>query len=277
MTTKSEFKWVRSIFGSGENPAKQYHYIVDGGMNDIIIKWWSEQPDRKFDSATPSRLTTCPRVVWNQVHEIPKTNEMTWATKQRLLLGRLFENRFAEQLGDRLVYHWKDDDGVEVDKLEIGSSDTLLKGVPDYLLKLEYDGQEVIAVSDAKTSRSDSFGYLPIGFDIFNDPGWYKYRLQLTAYYLLLNRNPEYLKTNKLPTPTHLHLFSYSLDDGLVRREYIWQPTAEDVEEVKKYTIRFNRAMQSAKPPKCECTEFDTKFCPYAIEFNGKVGTKCCN
>ena len=172
----SNFKWVRSIYGKGDNAQQQYNYIPSAGMNEVIKDWHDKQSPREFDNATPSRLLTCPRVAWLTKHNVPATNETTWAMKQRMLLGRLFENQFAAQLKDagQLLYHWKDDDGVEVEKFVVGEDTSRLTGVPDFLLRLKDEqGNEVIAISDAKTSRSDSFGYLPVGNDIWSDWGYY--------------------------------------------------------------------------------------------------------
>ena len=280
----SDFKWVRSIYGKGENAVNQYNYIPSGGMNEIIKDWHDKQSPREFDNATPSRLLTCPRVAWLTKHNVPATNETTWAMKQRMLLGRLFENQFAAQLKDagQLLYHWKDDDGVEVEKFVVGEDTSRLTGVPDFLLRLKDEqGNEVIAISDAKTSRSDSFGYLPVGNDIWNDWGYHKYRMQLTAYYLLAHSNKNWFKKNDLPLPTHLHLFTYALDDGIVRREMLWRPTKEDLLEVMQLTNKVNKALFATEMPECTCTDsfdnFDVKFCRYGVKVDGsKIAETCC-
>ena len=149
------------------------------------------------------------------------------------------------------------------------------------MLKLEDNGNEIIAISDAKTSRSDSFGYLPVGNDIWTDWGYYKYRMQLTGYYLLAHKNKDWFKAKKLPLPTHLHLFTYALDDGIVRREMLWQPTKEDIDNVVKYTKRFNQALVAKEMPDCTCTDsydnFEVKFCRYGVKVGGsKVAETCC-
>ena len=281
----SNFKWVRSIYGKGDNAQQQYNYIPSAGMNEVIKDWHDRQSPREFNSATPSRLLTCPRVAWLTKHNVPATNETTWAMKQRMLLGRLFENQFAEQLKDvgQLLYHWKDDDGVEVTKFATGENETLLTGVPDYLIKVKDKlGNEVIAISDAKTSRSDSFGYLPISDEeLFTDWGYYKYRMQLTAYYLLAHTNKDWFKKNNLPLPTHLHLFTYALDDGIVRRELLWQPTEEDIVTVMQKVRLINEALVATEMPECTCTNsfdnFDVKFCKYGVKVDGsKIAETCC-
>ena len=135
---KNDFVWVRSIYGKGPNAKEQYEYIPDGGMNEVIKNWQAKQAEHPRDVATPSTLLTYPRVVWLLNKGIDPINEMTWAVKQRMLLGRLFENQFAEQLQDQnmLLKHWRDDPGIEVEKFGMGSGDKLLKGVPDYLTRL---------------------------------------------------------------------------------------------------------------------------------------------
>lgn len=280
---KSDFKWVRSIYGKGDKASQQYNFIPSDGMNEVIKEWHDLQSERTVENATPSRILTCPRVVWLMANNVVPINEMTWATKQRMLLGRLFENKFAEQLNTmgRLLYHWADDDNDTPEKFEAGEGDTKLTGVPDYLLKLENNDNEIIAISDAKTSRSDSFGYLPVGNDIWTDWGYYKYRMQLTGYYLLAHKNKEWFKAKKLPLPTHLHLFTYALDDGIVRREMLWQPTKEDMDNVVKYTKRFNQALVAKEMPDCTCTDsydnFEVKFCRYGVKVDGsKVAETCC-
>jgi hypothetical protein len=216
---------------------------------------------------------------------VEPTNEMTWAVKQRMLLGRLFENQFAEQLEDQqmLLKHWRDDPGVEVAKFEMGEDDTLMRGVPDYLVRLTHENQEIVAVSDAKTVRSDSFGYNPIDdTELFEEWNWYKYRIQLTAYFMLCHKNKDWFIANNLPLPTHCHLFSYALDDGVVRRDVIWQPTTKDVTTVLEMTKRYNQAVNSAKLPPCTCSEsfdsFDVKFCKFGEVVQGKkIADTCCS
>lgn len=284
----AKFHQVRSIYGHGRDRAQaieRYSYIPSGGMNDLIKKWHDKQPERELTAASPSQITTCPRTIWLQVHKVPFTQEITWALKQRLLLGRLFENQFAEELKDAglLLFHWKDDPGVEVEKFHYGKvgDPTYFEGVPDYLTQIG----DKVAISDAKTSRSDSFGYVPIDdFEIFTDGGWYKNRMQLTGYYILCH-SPEgqaWFKAHNLPLPEVCHLFSYALDDGLVRREVTWIPTQADINKYLDYTRRFNNAMTSKDCPACTCGEtpggFEIKFCKYGIKEEGKkVCESCCD
>lgn len=278
---KSEFKWVRSIFGKGDDAKKQYNFIPNKGMNEVIKNWQKKQPEREFTCATPSRLTQCPRSVWLQVHNVPPTEDRTWAVKQRMMLGRKLEDMFAMQLENEgiLIYHWKDNPGDEVAKFVSGSGTSRLEGVPDYILDL--NGKST--VSDAKTSRSDSFGYVPIEApEIWEDGGWFKYKVQVEAYYKLMLDNELQLSKLGIPTPEQCHLFSYALDDGIVRREIIWTPTAFDLQQVEFYTERFNKAMIAKEMPDCTCAEtpdgFEIKFCPYAVKEKGaKIGTSCCD
>jgi len=278
----NEFKWVRSIYGSGEDAKKKYNYIPDYGVNEILKSWHAKQTPREITIATPSSLSRCPRSVWLELHGVEPTNNMGWGTEQRMLLGRLFENKMAEQFDDEgiLLKHWKDDKDGDSEKLELKIDGiTLLKGTPDFLIKL--DGK--IAVSDAKTSRSDSYGYLDIDESIFDDGGWYKNRLQLTAYYLLLHNNKDWMAENKLPLPEVCHLFSYALDDGIVRREFSWEPTTEDVTTVIEYAKRYNEAIVAKTCPDCTCRDtkgmFEMKFCKYGTKSDSfaKVNDSCCN
>lgn len=280
-----KFVWVRSIFGKGPDASKRYHYIPDGGMNGVIKSWQDKQPERELGTATPSSVMTCPRSLWLQMKGVEPTTEKTWALKQRMLLGRLFENQFADMLSDEglLLKHWKDDPGVEPFKFRMGEDDDELVGTPDYVVRLTHEGKEIVAISDAKTSRSDSFGYVPIEDDeIWEDGGWYKNKIQLTAYYMLCHQNKEWFLANNIPLPTHCHLFSYALDDGVVRREVVWQPTQEDMQTVLDCTVRFNRALKSEIIPDCTCAEskgeFEVKFCRYGIVEQGKkVAESCCD
>ena len=281
----NDFKWVRSIYGKGPEASQRYHHIPDGGMNDIIKEWHDKQEDGFRAWASPSQLTACPRVVWLQNNDVPVFNTMTWAVKQRLLLGRLFENQFATELDDagKLVYHWKDNPGVEVDKFQFGEGVAKFTGVPDYIIKTEVDGDEVVAVSDAKTSRSDSFGYVPIELNEAAKEGSFKkYKIQVDGYYKLCIENPEFFEKNKLPLPTHCHLFSYALDDGVVRREFTWKPTQHDLAKVEQLARRFNLALSAESMPECTCQEEDDnyqmKFCPYGVvEPGSKVAESCCD
>lgn len=283
----TDIQWVKSLWGRGPEAKARFNHIPSGGMNAILEEWHGKQEGRDKSVASPSQLLTCPRVVWLQTHGVPYTNDMTWATKQRMLLGRLFENQFAEQLRDtgHLLHHWMDDPGVEVDKFRMGTGIDKLEGVPDYLLQIEHPDlhTNVVTVSDAKTSRSDSFGYIGItADDLFSDWGWYKYRVQLTAYYLLMHANPEWFSGRGLPLPEYCHLFSYALDDGVVRREIVWKPTEADIRLVKALVRRFNSAVMSETMPNCTCKqshdEFDVKFCRYGVvEKGSKVALTCCS
>lgn len=320
------FKWVRSIYGKDgpEATAKErYGHISDGGINDLIKSWHDKQPDRDWLVASPSRLLTCPRVVWLHNQGVKPTNPMTWAVKQRLLLGRLAEGIFAKQFKDEgiLLHHWDDNPGEKQDPFMLGEGLDRLKGTPDFLLHLPpkqatpeqaremknaKPGETIqgdlpksithrVAVSDAKTGRSDGYGYVPLGApEIWNEWNWYRMKIQLTAYYMLC-RAQEKLKVilpeakwsagvpveRTLPYPEVCHLFSYALDDGVVRREETWEPTEEDMETVRKMTRRFNEAVVAKECPKCTCAGsydgFDVKFCDFSVPIPGqKVAEVCC-
>ena len=253
------------------------NFIPDGGINAAIEEWHAKQEDRPWTVASPSRLTTCPRVVWRRAHNIPVTNPMGWGKKQRMLLGRALEDVIAPQLGERLLHHWRDGEDGDSKPFEVGEGDTRIVGTPDLLLKLE--GKVVL--SDAKTSRADSFGYVPIEpRDIWKDEGWLKYKLQVETYYHMCHKNEQWFKDNELPLPEACHLFSYALDDGVVKRDITWTPNIPK-ELILQYAVRFNQAIKSEPEPACECTEHDRKFCSYASEFETtksgyKLGVKCC-
>lgn len=272
------------------NPSWKAH-IPSGGMTDVIAGWHNKQPPREQSVASPSTLTECPRVVWYKKHKVAYTNDMGWGTKQRLMLGRAFENIIAGQLKDqgKLLWHWKDDVKDESVKFGMGEGLTRVMGTPDLLIKL--DGR--VLISDAKTSRADSFAYVPLNEDVWKDELWYKYKLQVECYYLLCLKNPKWFEAptdgnggrdhrhKNLPLPEACHLFSYALDDGVVKREFTWTSTKETAEEILAYARRWNTAYQSETIPECKCTETGTKFCPYAYEFTTtrtgyKLGTKCC-
>lgn len=270
---RPKLQWVRSIYGSGSDAKQKYNYIP-GGMNTVIQDWHSKQPEREFICATPSRLMTCPRAVWLQVHGVKETNSMGWGTLQRMMLGRQLEDMFAMQLADEgiLLEHWKDNPGDKIEPFKLGEGLDQLIGVPDYLLTID----NKVTISDAKTSRSDSFGYVPMNApEIWTDTGWNKYRVQVNAYFMLYNANRE-------KKAEQCHLFSYALDDGVVRREVLWTPTEADLEEVKKYTRRFNAAMQAKDCPECTCgndkSGFNIKFCRYgSVPPGSKIATSCCD
>lgn len=242
---------------------KQASHIQDGYMNDAIKQWQDAQPERDQRVASPSSLTQCPRTVfWRREGKEP-TNPKTWAFKQRLLLGRNFENMIATQLdfSGVLLHHWKDDVAGESDKFTMGEGLARLEGTPDLLLKLG----DSVAISDAKTGRSDGYGYVPTTQpEIWEDPFWHKYKLQLTAYYMLSHANKDWFKAKGLLLPEVCHLFSYAMDDGVIRREFTWKPEKSDAETVVKYAKRWNAAYQAKTLPPCTCTEKDTMFCEYA-------------
>lgn len=262
-------------------------FIPDDPINQAIAAWHEQNPDRIQTSASPSTLTDCPRVVWLRKHKVPTTNPMGWGKLQRLLLGRNFENKIAEQLdkGGMLIHHWKDDVAGESDKFEWEQGESFFSGVPDLFLAYNHDNREYYPVSDAKTSRADSFAYVPIESpDIWDDAGWYKYKLQVTAYFMLCLKNKAWFEERGYPVPDSCHLFSFALDDGVVKRSILWIPTKEDMREVLALAKRWNAAYASETMPECTCDEHDgfaKKFCRYATDFTVtrtgyKLGKECC-
>lgn len=272
-------------------------YIPGGGLNDIVRDWHSKQPPREQTVASPSTLTECPRVVWLKKNKVPFTHEQGWGQKQRMMLGRIAENLFAKQLRDsgKLLWHWKDDMPGESVKFGMGEGLSRIEGTPDLLIKL--NGK--VLISDSKTSRADSFAYVPTNDSVWEDELWYHYKLQVETYYMLCHKNKDWFehqykydekksiemkqptKTLGLPLPEACHLFSYALDDGVVKREFTWQPTQKTASEIIHYANRWNKAYQSETIPNCQCTPTQVKFCPYASEVEStksgyKLGTKCC-
>lgn len=255
-------------------------YIPSGVTNTAIADWHRKQPPRVQTCASPSTLLDCPRVVWLRRHEVPFTNVMGWGKAQRLLLGRNFEDFVAKQLKEAgvLLHHWADNPGDVVDKFAHGEGLDKLTGVGDLLLQIG----DKVAMSDAKTSRADSFLYVPIDpEEIFKDYFWYKYKIQVTAYYMLAHWNKDWFEKNKLPLPEICHLFSFALDDGVVRRDFTWEPTRTDADEVVRLTRRWNKAYNSPAMPECLCEEHEGKgviFCPFGIMPTGSnVCTSCCD
>jgi len=274
------------------NPAWK-GFIPSGGINDSIARWHENQPDRVQTVASPSTLTECPRAVWlRHKHKVPPTNKRGWGQSQRLLLGRNFENQIAEQLKDdgKLLWHWADNFVGESDKFVMGEGLDRIEGTPDLLLNL--DGH--VVVSDSKTSRADSFAYVPVDPQrIWDDPLWNHYRLQVTAYYMLCHKNHKWFENNHtvlrdekgwlpLPLPEACHLFSFALDDGVIKREITWKPNQDLMTQVVRYARRWNAAYASETIPDCVCEAEDgIKFCNYAYEFTTtrtgyKLGTRCC-
>jgi hypothetical protein len=261
------------------NPAWRSYIPDDGGMNQVIADWHEKQLPRAQTVASPSTLTDCPRAIWLKKHQVPFTNDMGWGTKQRLLLGRVAENIFARQLKDegKLLWHWKDDEEGESVKFGMGEGLTRVEGTPDLLINL--NGK--VLISDAKTSRADSFAYVPIDDKVWDDELWYHYKLQVECYYMLCYESVDWFSNYDLPFPELCHLFSYALDDGVVKREYTWNPTQKTAEEILYYVKRWNTAYQSETIPDCACSETQRKFCKYAVETETtrsgyKLGTKCC-
>ncbi len=263
-------------------------YIPSKGMNDIVRDWHEKQPPREQTVASPSTLTECPRVVWLKKNKTPYSNDMGWGTKQRMMLGRVAENVFAMQLRDegKLLWHWKDDVVGESVKFGMGEGLTRVEGTPDLLINL--DG--TVLISDAKTSRADSFAYVPLDDSVWEDELWYHYKLQVECYYMLCHKNADWFDVTAqehgskpaLPLPEACHLFSYALDDGVVKREFTWKPTQRTAAEILYYVKRWNTAYQSETIPDCACTDTQRKFCSFATEMETtrtgyKLGVRCCD
>ena len=288
---------IKMVWGSSNNPdkalgkaeaIKQYEYISDGFVNKSISQYYANEKQRKLDHPSPSSITACRRVIWLDNKDVKHTNVLTWAKQMRLSLGRLLEDNLAKIfMQNKSLLAYMDDnneqiilkkpvDGVlqelAVEKLQ-SKQFPGLTGVFDFLL----DINGTVVVSDAKTARSDSFGYVPIDeAEVFEDLGWRNRKIQLTGYYILCYENKDLFEKWGLPLPTACHLFSYALDDGVVRREYIWQPTQADVEEFGLYYQNFMLGFNSVEMPVCTCTDFDVKFCKYGIEKKGGIYTSCC-
>lgn len=259
-------------------------YIPDGMINDAISKWHANKPDREQDCATPSTLLDCPRVVWLKYKKkVPPKINMGWGKQQRNMLGRQLEQLIAEQLREsgNLIYHWRDGHNDESVKFEMSEGFSRICGTPDLLLKLP-DGR--VAISDAKTSMGKSFGYISTEADeAFEDYFWYRYKLQVETYYMLSHKNKDWFKD--LPLPEVCHLFSYALDDGINRREFIWKSTQDTASQIIYYANRWNQAYASETMPECTCEKFEgapKKFCYYVTEqettrTGAKIGVKCCD
>lgn len=252
-------------------------YIPDKTVNKAIARWHEAQAPWQRMHASPSTLTECPRVVWLRHRGVPPTNPLGWGKKQRFMLGRQLESLIVRQLdsaGD-LLHWWQDDEPGQSIKFEHGNGLDYLAGTPDLLLNLHK-----VAISDAKTSRSDSFKFVPVeARAIWTDPYWYKYKLQLTAYFMLCHWNKPWFEENKLPLPEICHLFSYALDDGIVRRELSWTPTKLDANRVNSLVRRWNEAYVSETLPDCTCPkDGGVKFCMYGVMNKGdKVCKTCCD
>lgn len=257
-------------------------FIPDGPMNESIKQWHEKQAPRTQTAASPSSMTECPRVVWLRHNKHVKPFiPLGWGKAQRLLLGRNFENMIATQLkqSGELLYHWADNFEGESVKFEMGDGDKKITGTPDLLLRLG----DTVAISDAKTSTAKSFSYVPTTVDeVFKDHLWFKYKMQLEAYFMLCHKNKQWFKKNGLLLPEVCHLFSYSLDDGIVRREFTWKPTQKSIAQVLYYVTRWNRAYRSETMPDCVCEKEDqVKFCYYVTKqkttrTGSKIGTTCC-
>jgi hypothetical protein len=246
-------------------------------INEAIEHYHDSIPEREQDCASPSTLLTCPRVVWLEKHSVEKTNTLGWGQKQRFMLGRITENMIAKQLENDgiLLYHWADDYKGQSIKFKHGEGLNKLSGTPDLLLQFK---SGIVAISDCKTSRSDSFKYVPIETaEIWEDPYWYRYKLQVTAYYLLCRWCKFWFYLMDLPLPTICNLFSYALDNGIIMRDINWAPTPKDIKEVIRLTRRWNEAYASESMPDCTCKEDNmVTFCPYGIK-DGKTCKECCD
>lgn len=263
--------------------SQQADYIHDGLINRAMSAWHSNRPERVQTCATPSTMTDCPRVVWLRYKkQVPPPIPLGWGKLQRLLQGRVFEDVIAKQLEEsgHLLYHWRDNEEDEAIKFEMGEDGSKVAGTPDLLLRLE-DG--TVVISDAKTSMAKSFGYVPVKSpDIWEDFLWFKYKLQVETYYMLCHKNREWFEKNGLPLPEKCHLFSYALDDGVNRREFIWSPSQETASKILYYVERWNKAFASETMPDCECDETQTKFCYYVTQQEPtrtgyKLGVRCCD
>lgn len=278
----------------------QANYIQDGLINRSIEAWHKTRPDREQDCATPSTLTDCPRMVWLKYkkHVAPPI-PMGWGKQQRNLLGRQLESLIAEQLREsgNLLWHWADDEKDVAVKFEMGEGESRICGTPDLLLKLN-DGK--VAISDAKTSMGKAFGYVPVNAnEAFKDWFWFNKQLQVEAYYMLCHKNKDWfegslvnrgdnrhIEGTSLPLPEACHLFSYALDDGIVRREFIWKASKEVASEVMYYANRWNKGFASETMPECTCVSDGEgtarKFCFYVTKQEStktgyKMGVDCCN
>jgi hypothetical protein len=106
-----------------------------------------------------------------------------------------------------------------------------------------------VLISDSKTSRADSFAYVPLDKSVWDDELWYHYKLQVEAYFMLCRKNADWFKANNLELPQACHLLSYAADDGIVKREFTWLPSQQVASEVLHYANRWNKAYASETMP----------------------------
>jgi len=269
-----KLQWVRSIYGDSTNGKQWHSFIPSGGVNDLLASWHSKQEERGYNICSPSKLYICPRVVWLATHGVPSTKKMGWGKRQRLLLGKAIENLIAQQMDDEgvLLYHWKDDFDLAGDSTLI-SEEPYIEGTPDILFNM--DG--VVTLSDSKSARSDGMGYQPTTFEEWvKDPYNYKYFVQINAYYYLMHVNRTLLE-DMMPMPEQCHVFVFALDDGIVRRDFTWKPTRENLLEVERLAEQYAKALASPVMPPCKCKQMGlVKFCDYGT--GGKVvATDCCS
>ncbi len=265
----------------------KYYYENTNHIDDLFIyrvfnKWLSERPKKEFEKISPSQIGHCARCMFYALKGIPQSTPPGLGTMATFEVGRWSESAFGQVFRDEgvLVHHFEDGKGGKNAPFAYKN----LKGTPDFLLRLDGD----LYVVDAKTQRSDSFGWTGTSQKELMESKK-EYWAQTLAYVYLLRNNAERLIKDFGVTAEEVAklrglIFFYSKDDGVVKRELLVDATPGQLDWVEERTNYLWGFVERNQLPPCECEGWLVQYCNYgnpatreANKQKKVVNTECCD
>lgn len=259
------------------------NHIDDLFVHSIFCEWLKSRPPKKFEKISPSMIGHCARCMFYALKEVPQTTPPGLGNLATFEVGRWSEEAFGKVFKDQkvLVHHFRDDT-IKGKDAQFAAGN--MKGKPDFLLLLDNN----LYVVDAKTQRSDSFGWTGTTQDELRESKK-EYWAQTLAYIWLLRKNADRLVKDFGVTPEQVAnlkglVFFYSKDDGVVKRELLIDPTKGQLDWVEERANYLWGFIERNELPPCECEGWLIQYCnygnPLTRETNkqGKiVNTECCD
>ena len=262
---------------------KNSNHIDNIAIAPIFNDWLEKRPPKKFELISPSQIGHCARCMFFKLKGVPETTPPGLGTLATFEVGRWAEMAFGTVFKDQkvLIHHFLDGDK---DPKNQPFAYKNIKGTPDFLLLIN----GVLYVVDAKTQRSDSFGWTGTTQDELRDSKK-EYWAQTLTYILLLRKNADRLIKQFGVTKEQVDnlqglIFFFSKDDGVVKRELLVNPSPEQLQWVETRADWMWEFVKNDELPPCECEGWLIQYCNYGDintrETNKQkkiVNTSCCS
>lgn len=246
--------------------SREYHqnaaHIDNTVINPIFKDWLMTRPDKTYELVSPSSIGKCARCMFYHLKGVKQTTPPGVGSLATFEVGRFTEQAFGKVFADtkHLIHHFQDGDD---DPKNQPFTYKHVKGTPDFLLLI--DGR--VWVADAKTQRSDSFGWTgPSPQELIDDKK--EYWAQTLTYIWLLRNNAKRLKEQYGLTDEQIAniggiVFFQSKDDGIVKREMILSPTDEQLKWVEDRSEFIWGFVERNELPPCECEGWLIGYCGF--------------